>query len=637
MPESRKKRPMRPFLWLPLLAALALAAGCSTANTTNGDASNVNHLDASGNSVPGWVVLPTGGSHSTSATLNYTSVGIGPCAECHGSDLSGGISNVSCYQNPAGCHHGPVAGWVATPPATQQHGVSAKKAPGSSGFASCQICHANDFSGGGSNVSCFSASPCHGVSAPHAPKPWIRSPYTHTSTDPSNASICAQCHFPNSPNNPANHPATPAPAGTPPGCFNSTLCHGEARHPSDWVTTPPDPQPHGIDAKAVPGSATGFAYCKDCHGSGTTPPANFGGGSSGVSCYSASPCHGVNAPHAPAPWRTSAGSTYTHTTTNAGNASICQECHYPGSPNNPPNHPPTPAPPGTPPGCFNSTLCHGEVVAHPVPYNDPSHYSTTAATFPATCSACHDVSAPSTEPAPPCQTCHVAASPLTAVDCTSCHSSPPDGGAPAGAVYPNIAGAHAAHIALNSAGTPISCDTCHNGLGPSLQNLNHYDRANAIPGEDALRVPPGDAVFVATYDAKTGATSFDNSAALNCTNASCHGGQATPNWQTGALVVNDQCTNCHALGTSQGNPQYNSEYSGRHSLHLGLFGNNATTCKYCHNTTTLATTHFTTLSTSAMEGPASATIGGGTTLISGGNYNASTMSCTPSCHGTETW
>jgi hypothetical protein len=63
------------------------------------------------------------------------------------------------------------------------------------------------------------------VSAPHAPKPWRGSPYTHATTDAANAPVCAQCHFPGSSNNPANHPATPAAAGTPPGCFNSTLCH----------------------------------------------------------------------------------------------------------------------------------------------------------------------------------------------------------------------------------------------------------------------------------------------------------------------------------------------------------------------------------------------------------------------------
>jgi len=499
MPGSRKTRPSWPFPYLLLLVAAAFAAGCSTANTTNGDASNANHLDASGNSVSGWVVVPTGGSHTSSATLNYTANGGSfDCANCHGSDLSGGISKVSCYQNPAGCHHDPVSGWVAVPPGTQNHGVSAKKAPGSSGFVSCQICHGYSFSGGGSQVSCTNTAGCHGAAAasPHPAEPWRGSPYTHTNVDPSNAPVCAQCHFPGSPNNPANHPAAQAPAGTPPGCFNNTLCHGTA----------------------------------------------------------------AEAPH-------------------------------------------------------------------PVPYNDSSHYTVTTATFPANCGTCHAVTGTSpVSAAPLCTTCHVAASPLTSLNCTSCHASPPSGGAPAGAAYPNVPGAHATHIALNSAGTPIACDTCHNGLGGGT--LNHYNRANNVPGENALHVPPGDAAFLTTYNAKTGASLFDNSAALNCSNVSCHGGQATPNWQTGTLDVNTQCKNCHALGTAQ----YNSYYSGEHQFHVVDEG---LACTICHNTTTLAVNHFTTLETTTMEGPASATIGGTDTAIT--SWDPTTKSCTPLCHGARIW
>ena len=160
----------------------------------------------------------------------------------------------------------------------------------------------------------------------------------------------------------------------------------------------------------------------------------------------------------------------------------------------------------------------------------------TAATFPANCSACHDVSAPTVKSGPVCQTCHVAASPLTSLNCTSCHANPPNSGAPAGAAYPNIAGAHSTHIALNSAGTPISCDTCHSGLGAGT--LNHYNLAKA-------RVDPGDAAFSAgfLYTGITGtAVTFNNAlATLSCSNVSCHGAQGTPNWRTGTTV----CTSCH--------------------------------------------------------------------------------------------
>jgi len=624
IPKPRSLRvPRNPIGLLILLAAFAAAAGCSTANTPGGGGVVVNHVDASGNSVPGWFT-PTGGAHANSATMDYiANGGKSSCTECHGPDLGGGISRVSCF-NTTGCHHDPIQNW-STPAV---HGAAAKRAPGSSGFASCQICHGADFRTVRGGITCFT---CH-ASAPHAPAPWRASAgttFTHTNTDPANAPVCYSCHADSPSGNPNNphRPPSPASAGTPPGCFNGTMCHNQpaAPHPLDnaWVTTPPAAQPHGNDAKAAPGATTGFSYCQDCHGAGTTPPANFGGGSSGVSCYL---CH-ANAPHAPAPWRTSAGSTYSHTSTDAANAPVCAQCHFPGSLNNPPGHPPTPAEEGTPPGCFNSTLCHGSVAPHPVPYNDSSHYEVTSTTFPGTCGACHDVSAPSTKVGPVCQTCHVAASPLTAADCTSCHAAPPDGAAPAGSAYANIPGAHGTHIALNSAGTPISCDTCHNGLGTGT--LNHYNRAKA-------RVPPGDASFLATYNAKSGASSFDNGAALSCSNVSCHGGQATPNWQSDALVVNDQCTFCHALGTAQ----YNSYNSGEHDFHLGLFGTTATSCKYCHNTTTLVVDHFTTLADNTISpAVASATVGGAGTLITTWTPGAGTSgTCDAACHpGNRTW
>ena len=622
IPKPRSLRVLRnPIGLLILLAAAAAAAGCTNSNTS-GDVGGVivNHVDASGNSIPGWLT-PTGGTHANSATMNYIATGgSSSCTECHGSDLAGGISRVSCFANTAGCHHGPIPNWNTA----AVHGATAKLAPGSSGFASCQICHGNNFSGGGTGIAC---SDCHG---PAHPLPWRvvnGSAFDHNSTNTANAPVCYGCHA-DSPagnlNNP-HRPPTPAAAGTPPGCFNGTMCHNQpgAPHPVGipaWRTTPPAAQPHGDAAKATSGSTTGFAYCQDCHGTGTTSPANFGGGLSGVSCYT---CHGPNAPHAPAPWRASAGSAYSHTSTDAANAPVCQQCHFFGSPNNPAGHPPTPAPAGTAPGCFNSTLCHGSVASHPVPFNDNTHYDVVTATFEAACSACHDVSAPSTKSGPVCRSCHVAASPLTSLNCTSCHANPPDGGT--GAVYANIAGAHGAHLALDNTGSPISCETCHNGLGPSLLNLSHYDRAKS-------RVPPGDLAFLATYNAKSGASSF-SSAGLSCSNVSCHGGQATPNWQTGTVDVNTQCTNCHAQGTAQ----YNSYNSGEHQLHVGGQG---ILCGFCHNTTALAVDHFTTLADNSISpAVASATIGGAGTLITTWTAGAGTSgTCNAACHpGDRTW
>ena len=114
----------------------------------------------------------------------------------------------------------------------------------------------------------------------------------------------------------------------------------------------------------------------------------------------------------------------------------------------------------------------------------------------------------------------------------------------------------------------------------------HYDRANARPGKDALRVSPGDAQFMAKFDAKSGTASF-NSSAFTCSDVSCHGGITTPSWRTGTIDVNvnDGCLQCHALGTALGNPENNSPFSGLHNKHLnglGANGNRITSYNVCY-------------------------------------------------------
>jgi hypothetical protein len=377
MMANGRIRPLWPVLISVLLALFA--TGCSTSNENSG----LTLVDEAGNHP----------SNFLSTHPGYAVAEVGQCTSCHGSDLTGGISGQSCFLSS--CHHDTVPGWVAAPPAAQPHGNSAKAVPGSSGFVSCQICHASDFSGGGAQVTCLIAG-CHGGSgqSPH-PADWGGGDtYKHTTTAEQNASVCAQCHL-NGNNSPIGPPSPPAAPGAAPGCFNSTLCHGEnpVPHPTGnaWVTTPPAAQPHGDDAKAAPGASTGFLYCQTCHGTGT----DFAGGSSGTSCYT---CHGASAPH-PASWLT--GDTYVHTSVDEGNASVCAFCHTAGS-NSPIPPPSPPAPAGTAPGCFNSTLCHGPPPApHPLdntwvttppaaqPHGDDAKAVPGATTGFAYCQACH--------------------------------------------------------------------------------------------------------------------------------------------------------------------------------------------------------------------------------------------------------
>lgn len=604
---SRRLHPLRPalVLLLVLLPALAGIAGCGGSDSS----------PAVMVSPEGWVQPSTGGGHAVSAVRTYTENGATSCAECHGSDLAGGTANVSCYGNPAGCHHGTVAGWTAASPAAQSHGAAAKSAAENSGFAACRICHGETFAGGGSQVSCFV---CHGATAPHPAGLWRGTNYTHVNTGAMNVSVCAQCHVAGSPNNPAGHPAAPAPAGTAPGCFNSTLCHGPPASPHGVGTTWRDPgeQFHGFAARQD------LSYCQGCHG--TPGTILFDGGAATTSCQTPA-CHPQAKAH-PVTWYQAAGAfpAYVSSHRNSGNREVaCAICHKTDGTGGGPD----PAAPGCFAPSFGGVSCHAAGPAapdHPVPFLGAAHTSVAAIGFAENCGTCHYETGAAGKTGPTCTVCHKAGSPLATSNCASCHADPPDGGA---AEYPDVAGAHAGHLALKDAGTLVSCNTCHDRLG--TDTLSHYNRANARPGKDALRVPPGSVAILAAFDAKSGTSSF-NAADRTCSNVSCHGGQTTPDWREapGAIDVVDACTKCHFSGTAQ----YNSYNSGKHELHVSSLGRSSATCKLCHDAAKVNVIgHFQNLATYAFEQSPSATI------LSSVGYNRSRSTCSPACHGRKKW
>lgn len=194
--------------------------------------------------------------------------GVDACTKCHElSILKVGSGVPTCMTT--GCHHQATPGFAD--PAV--HGPRAKMAANATSggsMVSCQICHGKDFSGGASANACVT---CHGVRAPHPPKPWYTT-FTHTSTDPSNAAVCAQCHAAGSPNNPLGHPATPAPAGAQPDCFNATLCHGtpSAPHAVPFLLGQVDARGNGHMTVTTAAFA---ADCGTCHAhAGTSPKAS---------------------------------------------------------------------------------------------------------------------------------------------------------------------------------------------------------------------------------------------------------------------------------------------------------------------------------------------------------------------------
>jgi predicted CxxxxCH...CXXCH cytochrome family protein len=186
--------------------------------------------------------------------------------------------------------------------------------------------------------------------------------------------------------------------------------------------------------------------------------------------------------------------------------------------------------------------------------------------------------------------------------CDACHRIPPQG-----TDYPNVAGSHAAHTAITGT-SQATCAVCHYGSDGVTATGAHYD--NVI-----------DVAIDSLYNAKTGAAA-PNGANNTCTTVSCHGGQETPNWLTGTIDVNTQCTSCHSYGTAQ----YNNFNSGQHDKHVN---SEHIGCTECHDTGLLAVNHFGALNTAAMEGPASQTI------KSSIGYNGT--SCARPCHDSENW
>ena len=355
------------------------------------------------------------------------------------------------------------------------------------------------------------------------------------------------------------------------------------QHTAGWL-----PAGHKVAAQADEN------VCTDCHGS------DYSGGIAKVSCTS---CHlgGVNSVH-PLDWGTSIDAVHgTYVDTNTNKACASTFCH------------------GTDLGGVadsgpSCTSCHlgGTTSIHPASFGTgsqviPNHGSYVLANGTSGCatSACHGTNLEGGV-GPACTSCHVNGSPITLTGCTSCHGNPPSG-----SVAPNRTGAHdsvAGHFAAQVS-LPDGCNTCHSGAGSGTVN---HDTGTVVVS------------LLSSYNAKSGIATYN--ADGTCAMVSCHGGQQTPVWLTGTINVKTQCTSCHSYGTSE----YNSFVSGQHDLHVNTL---AKPCVACHDTAKLSQTHFTSLNTTTLEGPAAATIVVGDTEIT--DYTNGT--CTNECHVPRSW
>lgn len=226
-------------------------------------------------------------------------------------------------------------------------------------------------------------------------------------------------------------------------------------------------------------------------------------------------------------------------------------------------------------------------------------------------------------------TCHATSPVANPVGCISCHGGKPYG--PYGSTAPNRRFAHSKHTLLLN-----DCNSCHPNAGSGTPN---HARATASGGVQSAFVH-----LTSSYRAKAFTTYGYDQATGKCSGVSCHGGQDSPVWSTGTITIASDCSLCHVRGTSVGNPQYNSYYSGKgatatpylHDLHLGFTfpssGGVSVTCSDCHNVGIMTDyeKHFSSIRTNSFTSPA-ATIGGYPAKV--GNYDMLLQKCSNTLTG----
>lgn len=605
------------------------------------------------------------------------------CSLCHNIDSAGTgpmTAAPSCYSATftnadgvtSGCHaSGP---YFSSPHNDSFSEASSHGAAAKSDLAYCQQCHGvpgtTRFANGSAFVSCASDQ-CHGAAAAH-PTRWQGTndntgDYTSTHRTAANQSTtCTICHD--------YTQNRVAPNASAPSCFSASFTNSDGSTTGCHSSGPGTGHEHPFTEASIHGpvAKADLSACQQCHGDPGTTQFSGGAGSS-VSC-AASGCHSAAAEAHPTRWQgtndNTSGYTSSHRTADYQGAS-CTVCHDVTQGRSAPN--------SQAPSCYSAsftnadgtnTSCHpgGPSRPHPLPFTDSSLHGPEAMINFVFCQGCHADPAGGAAGSNPrfnvnvgdlvlgcedchearsahpvsstwivnhrgagnvvnactlchganllgaaeggvggaCGSCHKAGLPTVLANCTSCHNKPPNGASPAGNVRPNRNGAHAVHN--DFAGITGVCTPCHNGFGTTTDN--HYDTSS-----------PANVSGLSTYNAKSGTFTYTSSSGI-CTNVSCHGAKATPVWISGTLDVNTQCTSCHASGTAQ----YNSYNSGKHSKHSG-----EAACYDCHDTTKLATKHFTGLSTAAFEGVP------GQTIKTSIGYNATTRRCSTPCHGPENW
>jgi hypothetical protein len=380
---------------------------------------------------------------------------------------------------------------------------------------------------------------------------------------------------------------------------NTVILDSTGKHPVGWIV-PSTGGLHPSAYKANPGA------CVECHGSAQN--AQSTGGTSGISCFSASyngiachpngpsghpagwsapanhgsaakatpdashgfasctNCHGTDykgsagkscmschttAPHPAAPWHGTTSSGTTHTTTDQANATECSRCHAGGVKLT------TPGAVLPNAGCFNSTLCHA-AVGHPAGWTATGHQVTAKAA--ATASSGMDS----------CRSCHGAdfKGGTTGFSCMQCHTA-----APHSKPWLTSTGATTRKHSTVDVSNALACGRCHAGgaklstptTPPANAGCFNSTLCHAEVGHPAGWTATGHQV--AAKAAATSSTGLDS-----C--RSCHGAD----FKGGTAGVS--CMQCHTT-SPHSKPWLTSTGATTHK-HSTADATNALACGRCH-------------------------------------------------------
>jgi predicted CxxxxCH...CXXCH cytochrome family protein len=297
---------------------------------------------------------------------------------------------------------------------------------------------------------------------------------------------------------------------------------------------------------------------------------------------------------------------------------------------------------GTTAGSCSATWCHGAVIGET---GGTAGGTLTAPRWTDAitgCTACHGAPPPAPHPTnTACGSCHAGYT-ATSVNlathmngvvdvanmtCTSCHGQ---AGQTATAASPLFAappvdthgattglhvGAHQKHLSGGNYSNGFPCQTCHAQVATYTSSHANGTTDVGFTGAANANLQKGTFTPSAGTTAGSCGATWCHGAVINRTGGTSGGTATVPSW-TGSVTA---CTACHSVTMST--------LPNRHTV-----SNHNVGCQVCHGTG-----YSTTAVNKATHVDGAKTIVTVSTGTGIRSWNATTHSCTPSCHGTQTW